>query len=152
MPINMCNVLNIFDMPRYLHATLYIYVQYFHISVCDVQIYMFHVWIYMFNVRIYMFDVQGIFVFYVFRLYSMSSGYIQCLPENRIMGNLRASETTALIGWLCCPRSGQLDQTNSNTNTTRISDFWRHLSEPIRAVVSEAFKLPIIPFSGRHRI
>ena len=33
-------------------------------------------------------------------LYSMSSGYIQCLPENGIMGNLKASETTALIGWL----------------------------------------------------
>ena len=56
----MCNVLNMFDMPRYLHATLYIYVQYFHIYVCDVQI--------------YMFDVRGIFLFYVFRLYAMSSG------------------------------------------------------------------------------
>ena len=47
-----------------------------------------------------MFDVREIFVFYVFRLYSMSSGYIQCLPENGIMGNLKASEMTALIGWL----------------------------------------------------
>ena len=75
----MCNVLNMFDMPRYLHATLYIYVQYFHIYVCDVQI--------------YMFDVLGVFLFYVFRLYAMSSG-------KRNYGNLKASETTALIGSL----------------------------------------------------
>ena len=149
MPINMCNVLNIFDMPRYLHATLYIYVQYFHISVCDVQIYMFHVWIYMFNVRIYMFDVRGIFVFYVFRLYSMSSGYIQCLPENGIMGNLKAAETTALIGWLLFNMAAPQEHMEDNL----LVDFLRlKRSQPIRAVVSEAFKLPIIPFPGRHYV
>ena len=94
MPINMCrpnHVLNIFDMPRYLHATLYIYVQYFHISVCDVQIYMFHVWIYVQCSNIYVRCSGNIcilclpVIFYVFQLYSMSSGYIQCLPENGIM-------------------------------------------------------------------
>ena len=84
----------------------------------------------------YMFDVRGIFVFYVFRLYSMSSGYIQCLPENGIMGNLKASETTALIGWLLFNMAAPQEHMEDN-----------NLSEPIRAVVSEAFKLPIIPFS-----
>ena len=172
MPINMCNVLNIFGMPRYLHATLYMFNTFTYL--CVMFKYICSMFGYMFNVRIYMFDVRGIFVFYVFRLYSMSSGYIQCLPENGIMGNLKASEMTALIGWLLFNMAAPQEHMEDNL----LVDFLRSLSnlisdcerkyksddvsdgenivqqlkrsQPIRAVVLGAFKLPIIPFSGRH--
>ena len=57
--------------------------------------------IYMFNTFTYM-CVMFKYICSMFGeyFYSMSSGYMRCLPENGIMGNLKASETTALIGSL----------------------------------------------------